>query len=397
MGRQVLWVSAAMMTAVLLALGVGRALPRGEQLLFSSSDNWRASAWNIYMVDIGRRVSQRLFTTRADTLPGLPVVWSPNGGEIAFLFEDDSLQTFLVDPQGKNLRRLTSDATDKEYNAAWSPDGRYLAFIGEREGVRDVYLASGDGTAPRNLTGGRISFRSLVWSPDSRHLALEALSRGDIDLYLLDIETAILTNLTHQRGNDIRPSWSPDGERIAFLSSRNSAGFGNTRYDLYMMTRTGANVRRFTNNVLADSSWQADWSPDGERLVYGSWSWAGGADIFVVDVRHGLTRNVTRDNARDGTPVWSPDGTQIAFESRRSGMWQIELVSADGWRRRTFTGGSVESRRPSWSPDGMQIVYIANPARNWDLYMADLNGSISQRITRTRSIDYLPVWRPVGG
>jgi len=396
MGRHVLAASAALMTAVLLAMGVGRVLPRGEQLLFSSSANWQAGAWNIYVLDLSRQVSQRLLTSRTDTIPGLPVVWSPDGRQIAFLSDETNLETYLVDPEGKNPRRLTGLPTDNVYNAAWSPDGRSLAFIGERDGERDVYLAAADGANPHNLTNGKGSFKTLVWSPDSRRLALESLPPMGVDIYTLDVETGLLTNLTNAPGNDIRPAWSPGGNQIAFMSSRNSGNFGNTRYDLYSMSADGRTVRRYTNHRVADTSWGASWSPDGERILFGSMSWGGGADIFLIDVPYGLARNITRDTTRDGSPVWSPDGKQIAFESRRTGRWEIYLMSADGWKRTQLTTGSVERRRPVWSPDGEQVVYISNPGRNWDLYMADVGAFFTQRITHSRTIDFLPVWRPQG-
>jgi Tol biopolymer transport system component len=394
MNRQIVQVSVAIMTAVLLAMGIGRALPRGDQLVYSSSTNWQAETWGIYLLDMERNVTQHLLTSRADNMPGFPVVWSPDGGQIAFLSVGKTLETYLVDSQGRNPNRLADGSIEETYNTVWSPDGRHLAFIGEQDGIRDVYVASADGGSPRNLTNRSGSFRSLVWSPDSRKLVLESLAVTDVDIYVLDTETGALTNLTNSPGSDIRPVWSPDGTKIAFMSSRNSGSFGNTRYDLYTVNADGTHLHRYTNLALADTAWEASWSPDGGRIVFGSMSWAGGADIFVIDVPHGLAHNVTRDAARDSSPAWSPDGEQLAFETRKTGHWQIDLVSADGWERRSLTSGEGDSRRPAWSPGGDYVVYIANPGRNWDLYRIDVHSRDTLRMTQGRTIDYAPVWRP---
>jgi TolB protein len=383
-----------MLSVVLLAQGIGRILPRDQQLLFSSADNWQAPTWNIYVLDISRGVSQRLLTSRTDTTPGFPVVWSPDGNQIAYLINTPNPETYLVDSQGRDPRRLTGAPTDSEYNAAWSPDGTRLAFIGERNGVRDVYLASSDGSNPRKLTTGIRSFQSLVWSPDNRHLALESLALTDVDIYRLDTENGTITNLTRTLGNDIRPTWSPDGKQIAFMSSRKSGNFGNTHYDLYVMDSEGKYVRRYTTTFPADSSWGMDWSPDGTRIVLASTSWVGGSDIYLIDVAYGLARNITRDSSRDGSPEWSPDGQWIAFETRQTGIWQSDLVSADGWKRRQLTHDNVDSRHPVWSPDGAYVIYTSNPNRNWDLYRLGEQAAGADRITLSQMIEFFPTWRP---
>ncbi|MEO8610235.1 MAG: hypothetical protein ABI690_20235 [Chloroflexota bacterium] len=394
MRRHVLWMAATMLSAVLLALGIGHTLPRGEQLLFSSADNWQADHWNIFVLDVGRGVTQRLLTSRTDTTPGFPVVWSPDGAQIAYLSNQANPETYLADSLGKDPRRLTGDPTDSEYNAVWSPDGTQLAFIGEQDGQHDVYLAARDGSNPQKLTTGTRSFRSLVWSPDNRYLALESLALADVDIYKLDTENGDLTNLTRFPGNEVRPSWSPDGQQIAFLASRNSGNFGNTRYDLYIMDSNGGHVRRYTTTFPADLSWGMNWSPDGTRIVLGSTSWLGGSDIYLIDVAYKLARNITRDNTRDGSAEWSPDGKWIAFESRQTGVWQIDLMSADGWKRRQLTHDGVDSRHPVWSPDGQSVIYTSNPNRNWDLYRMDVHSVSTERMTLSRTIEFFPIWRP---
>jgi Tol biopolymer transport system component len=100
-----------------------------------------------------------------------------------------------------------------------------------------------------------------------------------------------------------------------------------------------------------------DLSPDGARIAVHDHRGAGG-DIWVVEPA-GTTTRVTFDPAQDNSsPIWSPDGTRIAFGSLRGGKWGLYTKSATGEGSETLL---VESERPkipaSWSPDGSRIVY----------------------------------------
>ncbi len=390
MGKTIAQLSAILFTALFLATGVGHTLPRGEQILYLSSSNWLAITWYVYRMDMERDLSQPFLVSRTDTMPGVPVGWSPDGTQIAYL-SDKALQTYLVSTDGGHPERLGDGLTNQEYNPEWSPDGNWLAFIGQQNDQWDVYLAAPDGGNPHRMTFGHQGFNSLSWSQDSCCLALES-ALGDI--YILDMTTGRLRNLTDSSSSDIRPAWSPDGKQIAFMSSRNANAFGTTRFDLYLIDADGSNLRRYTNTFPADNGWQIYWSPDGTHIAFGSISWSGGSDIYLVDVPTRLVRNVTRDAARDSSPAWSPDSRYIAFESRQNSRWVIDIMSADGWQRQRITANATDSRRPIWSPDGTRILYVSDVGNNWDLYMTQVGAKVTQRVTSSRSIETAPIWRP---
>jgi len=386
------------MLVVLAAVRVGYALPRGNELMYSSVTGWNTGiSAVIYTMDVDRGLSQRFLTSRTDNLPGLPVLWSPDGEQIAYVQSDQSLETYLTDASGSTARRL-GDNTDYEYNTLWSPDGRWLAFVGGGAAGEDIYLADADGSQPRNLTQSGLGYRNLSWSPDSTRLAAEG--QNPEELYVIYIADGHIMRLTDNRAKDIRPFWSPDGRWLAFMSSRESGGFAGTRFDLYVLdaacieSPTGCYdaARRLTQNFPADSAWQPFWSPDSGRILFASISWMGGSDLYLVDVAIGAAQNLTNDNARESSPDWSPDGRSLVFESNKGGVWAIYRMETDGTGRVRLTDGAYDSRRPLWSPDGQQVLYIANPSRNWDLYLLD--DESDYRLTDNWEIDFYPIWRP---
>ena len=92
-------------------------------------------------------------------------------------------------------------------------------------------------------------------------------------------------------------------------------------------------------------------------------------DIWIVDLGRGTTTRLTFDAADDFNPVWSPDGTSIAFTSNRTGQPKLYLKPADGSgeeRQLTDMPGSATS----WSRDGRFLLFTSNaPKTGGDLWV----------------------------
>jgi TolB protein len=95
-------------------------------------------------------------------------------------------------------------------------------------------------------------------------------------------------------------------------------------------------------------------------------------------------------------PDWSPDGSQIVFESTRDGKYAIYSIRPDGTNLRKLTGGEANDEQPRWSPDGRHIVFISDRDGHLQLYLMDADGSRQRRLTRAADIDYAPNFSPKG-
>ena len=101
-----------------------------------------------------------------------------------------------------------------------------------------------------------------------------------------------------------------------------------------------------------------------------------------------LTENFTDDHR----PMWSPDGTKIAFSSNRDGNYEIYLMNADGAQVVNLTKNGFTDSEPSWSPDGNYILFVSNRDRNDEIYRMKADGTEVVRLTKNPKDD----WNPAG-
>jgi TolB protein len=99
----------------------------------------------------------------------------------------------------------------------------------------------------------------------------------------------------------------------------------------------------------------------------------------------------------DAYPMFSPDGTQVVFQSNRTGNVELYAMKADGTGVRRLTETPHDEGTPVWSPDGKKILYAADVGgKGEDVFVMNADGSGVRRLTDSPGDDGHPHWSADG-
>jgi Tol biopolymer transport system component len=267
---------------------------------------------------------------------------------------DGNDEIYVMNADGSNQTRLTNN-TANDWGPVWSPDGTKIAFVSNRGGG-EIYVMNADGSNQTNLTNNPAFDSQPAWSPDGTRIAFLSERDGNREIYVMNADGSNQTRLTNNPDDDYDPAWSPDGTQIAFTSWGDfiDAEGKPTSIKLYVINADGSNLTSPTDSPAY--AWQGAWSPDGTKFAYtGHYAWSsaytfrtGDNEIFVQNADGSNRINLTNNPADDWTPVWSPDGTRIAFVSDRDGNQEIYVMDADGSNQTNLTNNPGDDYDPDW-------------------------------------------------
>jgi dipeptidyl aminopeptidase/acylaminoacyl peptidase len=281
----------------------------------------------------------------------------------------------------------------------WAPDGRsfYLTSNAGDSGVDEIFRVPAGGGAPVQVSRTEPGVRAepkenLVVSNDGGTLFYtQARYFQNIDnIFSLPAAGGEARQLTFNDAViETAPTPSPDGRRIAYF------------------TRTGRGVKIFTLELGGTTAWprmldagngnERDpvWSPDGSKIAF----WRGG-DTWVMSATGGEARRVAAaEYGTVGSPVWSPDGMKMLVSAGGSGFSQLGVVDLASGVVTPLTYGQAETSEGSWSPDGRWVVYIVNDGLGMSrqVMLAAADGRTRPRaLTRGTAIRRQPQFSPDG-
>lgn len=164
-------------------------------------------------------------------------------------------------------------------------------------------------------------------------------------------------------------------------------------WEIYLTDTTGQAPVNLTRNPAAD--YYPTWAPDGTEIAFFSRRDAN-HEIYVMHADGTNQRRLTHHPATDKAPSWAPDGKRLAFTSNRAGHFDIYLLHLGSEAVVKLTANTFEDEVPTWSPDGNRLVFHSKRERNWDIYIINVNSRAEQRLTHQSLMDTYPAWSPDG-
>ncbi len=310
---------------------------------------------------------------RADTLWAVP-------------FDVDTLE--ITGPESPLFDGIQYNSRLGDVIYDFSDDGLLVYLLGsetyddEQENLVPVWvdrdgIETESGIEPKPYAQPRIS-------PDGRQMSVSIFSGVDWDIWTIDLESGKSSRLTFGASDERDANWTPDGERLIHASSDAQGG-------VFSKQANGAGLATVVSqNDIAVRVGAI--TPDGERLVLLD-QMGGESDMYLHSVfGESYPQPFMLRPFDDDFPDISPDGKYIAYESNettRDEIYVRAFPDLDGGKWQVSIGGGVE---PRWNSDGSELFFHDGLAPNSTIFVADVTTSPTFAISQPRILIPLNSW-----
>ncbi|MBL8115857.1 MAG: PD40 domain-containing protein, partial [Acidobacteria bacterium] len=354
--------------------------PDGRSLAYASD---RTGAFEIYVKPLTPGGRELPITN--DGLQNLEPVVSPDGQWIAYSSKGRG-GVWIVPSLGGASRQLSTFGS----HPTFSPDGRQVAF--QSQPLLDlspsavpalppstIFVVDAAGGEPVAVTrrgtpeGGH---GSPVFLPRGGRLAFTSSDSRNVRIFTVKADGSDLQPLVSDQPACRDPVFSPDGGTMYFCASPDRSNFGIVALAIDPVSgKPKGRIRTITTQSLGRLRYLS-LSSDGTKMLYSAMAVSSNLQAVSLDAAgrpRGEPRSLTNETGRNTRPVYSPDGSRIAFSRfRPGGNEDIWIIERDGSGETQLTTSPAVDTRPSWFPNGRSLVFFSNRDGKRALWQIDL-------------------------
>jgi len=360
--------------------------PRGEELAFlhSSKDS---KSLDIDIAEVQMPHAQRRLIEVNDVGSAFhdppTLAWSPDGEWLLTTEKDEkdgSSSLVLISIENGKRQVLTHpQALTVDDNGAFSPDGNFIAFLRARgPSSGEIYIIPVHGGIERHLPFQIHSIEGLTWGSDGQSLIVSsarAISVGSLWKIFLNGDPPIALSSLPAHTSD--PVISLATHRLAYVDLLRNVS-------LWRMSTDGrGREEQLIASGFIDSA--PDYSPDGSQIAFES-DRSGAAEIWTCWSDGKQCKRITNIfGPMTGSPRWSPDGKTLAFDSRFEGRSAIFTVEVSGGAPIRITTGAFDTADnvvPNWSHDGQFLYFSSTRSGRWEVWRKRVTNDDESQITK---------------
>jgi len=294
---------------------------------------------------------------------------------------------YSIELKSKDMTRLT-ETSYGEYNAVWRPDGEKIGFLSAESGSMQIWEMNPDGTGKKQITNEEGGITGFKYAPDQTKI-------------LFTKEVKINPNI-HDKYPDLDKT-----------SGRVFSDMMYRHWDVWVDTYSHIFVADYNNQSISNSidimkgepfespmkpfggMEQINWTPDSKMIAYTcrkktglEYSKSTNSDIYIYSVRKNQTANLTKGMmGYDTNPVFSPDGTLMAwesmehdgYESDKNRLFVKSMINAETKEYTVNFDQNVHGL--SWTEDGKSIFFTSEWHGSIEIYRLNLKSGKIDQIT----------------
>lgn len=296
-------------------------------------------------------------------------------------------ELYVTDIDTKKAVRLTF-TPESEYNAQWRPDGKKIGYLSSKGGSMQIWEMNPDGTGKVKISDVKGGVTGFKYAPDMSKILFTKevkLDKTVHDIYpdLPKSTGRIYTDLMYRHWD----TWVDSYSHI-FVANFDGEKLGKAT-DIMLDEPYESPMKPFGGME------QITFTPDSKSIAYTcrkkkgkEYSLSTNSDIYLYNIETGTTKNLTKGMmGYDTNPVFSPDGSQMAWESMERDGYESDknrlfVMNMTSGEKKYFTSGFDQNvHNLSWDKKGKNIYFISDWHASDDIYKLNLKSGKIKKIT----------------